>query len=105
LKYGGFPFSPFYDEIDIVLRVKSVLDKIIEEDIRKLGNFKSETLEKLWRFLILITYSPEISIHSLSNQIGLIKTVVSQILRVLENSSLLFSLKPLGGEEKIAKKA
>jgi len=105
LKYGGFPFSPFYDERDIVLRVKSVLDKIIEEDIRKLGNFKSETLEKLWRFLILITSSPEISIHSLSNQIGLSKTVVSQILRVLENSSLLFSLKPLGGEEKIAKKA
>ena len=105
LKYGGFPFSPFYDERDIVLRVKSVLDKIIEEDIRKLGNFKSETLEKLWRFLILITSSPEISIHSLSNQIGLSKTVVSQVLRVLENSSLLFSLKPLGGEEKIAKKA
>jgi predicted AAA+ superfamily ATPase len=105
LKYGGFPFSPFYDERDIVLRVKSVLDKIIEEDIRKLSNFKSETLEKLWRFLILITSSPEISIHSLSNQIGLSKTVVSQILRVLENSSLLFSLKPLGGEEKIAKKA
>jgi hypothetical protein len=81
------------------------LDKIIEEDIRKLGNFKSETLEKLWRFLILITSSPEISIRSLSNQIGLSMLVVSQVLRVLENSSLLFSLKPLGGEEKIAKKA
>jgi len=105
LKHGGFPFSPFYDERDIVLRVKSVLEKVIEEDIRKLGNFKSETLEKLWRFLILITSSPEISIRSLSNQIGLSMLVVSQVLRVLESSSLLFSLKPLGGEEKIAKKA
>jgi len=105
LSYGGFPFSPFYEELDIVQRVKSVLDKIVEEDVRKLGKFSSETVERLWRFLIFIASSPQISINSLSSQIGLSKNVVSEVLRTLEKSSLLFSVKPLGGEEKIAKKA
>jgi len=102
---GGFPFSPFYEEKEIYSKVNQILEKVINEDIRKIGRFREETINKLWRFLIILSSSPQISIQSLSSQIGLTKEVVTSVLEVLEKSKLLFSIKPLGGEEKIAKKA
>jgi predicted AAA+ superfamily ATPase len=105
LKIGGFPFSIYEEEENVYQKIIQILNKVALDDVQKLGSFEREVVEKIPRMFLLLATSPEINFEKISRSIGLSKDTVSRILQVLEASKILFSIKPLGSEVKIVRKA
>jgi predicted AAA+ superfamily ATPase len=96
LKIGGFPFSLEYSYQDTVDTIFTVIKQSIEKDavtILKLSPQKIMAMEKLLYFVA--TSSPgEMSINSLSRNLGISKIIVDEIIGALEQMKLLRALKP-----------
>lgn len=97
-KSGGFPFViGLQNEVEIIERIKSVINGIISKDIITLKNFKTETISKVNNLLYLIANSDLISYEKLlqSLRIDNIRTL-SALLDVLVISGILVKVKSYG---------
>lgn len=95
-KIGGFPFSLEYSYEDNINAIFTVIKQSLEKDavtILKLSSQKIMAMEKL---LYLVATSPpgEMSINSLSKNLGISKINVEEIIQALEQMKLLRMLKP-----------
>jgi len=103
LKFGGFPFTALYkkDSEDLLLET---IKKIAYLDIPTINNVKSSSIEDTIKIINYLAGAEKISIESISNGLNISKENVRNILEYLEMSSLIFSVKPLGSEEKESRK-
>ncbi|MFP3167200.1 MAG: AAA family ATPase [Candidatus Nanopusillus sp.] len=104
LKFGGFPFTALYkkDSEDLLLET---IKKITYSDISKIKDIYYSSIENALKLIYYLAGSEKTSIENISNDLKINKYSVQNILRLLEMSSLIFSVKPLGSEEKIIKKS
>jgi hypothetical protein len=104
LKFGGFPFTALYkkDSEELLLEI---IKKITYSDIPKIKDIYYSSLENALKLIYYLAGSEKTSIENISNDLKINKYSVQNILRLLEMSSLIFSVKPLGSEEKIIKKS
>jgi Predicted ATPase (AAA+ superfamily) len=104
LKFGGFPFTALYkkDSEEFLLEI---IKKIIYSDIPKIKDIYYSSLENAIKLIYYLAGSEKASIENISNDLKINKYSVQNILRLLEMSSLIFSIKPLGSEEKIIRKS
>jgi len=103
LKFGGFPFTALYkkDSEDLLLET---IKKIAYLDIPTINNVKSSSIEDTIKIINYLAGAEKTSIENISNSLNISKENVRNILEYLEMSSLIFSVKPLGSEEKISRK-
>ena len=103
LKFGGFPFTALYkkDSEDLLLET---IKKIAYLDIPTINNVKSSSIEDTIKIINYLAGAEKISIESISNGLNISKENVQNILEYLKMSSLIFSVKPLGSEEKESRK-
>jgi predicted AAA+ superfamily ATPase len=104
LKFGGFPFTALYkkDSEDLLLET---IKKIAYSDIPKIKDVHYSSIENSFKIIYYLAGSEKPSIENISNDLKINKYSVQNILRLLEMSSLIFSIKPLGSEEKIIRKS
>jgi len=104
LKFGGFPFTALYkkDSEDLLLET---IKKIAYLDIPKIKNIKSSSIEDTIKIINYLAGAEKPSIESISNGLNISKDNVRDILKYLNMSSLIFSIKPLGREEKTSRKS
>ena len=103
LKFGGFPFTALYKKDSEQLLLETI-EKISYLDIPKIGNIKSSSIEDTIKIINYLAGAEKTSIENISKGLNINKDSVQNILRYLEMSSLIFSIKPLGREEKISRK-
>jgi predicted AAA+ superfamily ATPase len=103
LKFGGFPFTALYkkDSEDLLLET---IKKIAYLDIPTINNVKSSSIEDTIKIINYLAGAEKTSIENISNDLNISKENVRHILEYLKMSSLIFSVKPLGSEEKISRK-
>ncbi len=103
LKFGGFPFTALYkkDSEDLLLET---IKKIAYLDIPTINNVKSSSIEDTIKIINYLAGAEKTSIENISNGLNISKENVRHILEYLKMSSLIFSVKPLGSEEKISRK-
>jgi len=93
---GGFPFPLEYSNHDSIHTIYTVLKQSLEKDavtILKLSSQKIMAMERLLFFIA--TSSPgEMSINSLSRNLGISKVNVEEIIDALEQMKILRVLKP-----------
>jgi len=103
LKFGGFPFTALYkkDSEDLLLET---IKKIAYLDIPKIKNIRSSSIEDTIKIVNYLAGAEKPSIENISNGLNISKENAQNILEYLKMSSLIFSIKPLGREEKISRK-
>ena len=104
LKFGGFPFTALYkkDSEEFLLET---IKKITYSDIPKIKDMYYSSIENAMKLIYYLAGSEKTSIENISNDLKINKYSVQNILRLLEMSSLIFSVKPLGSEEKTIRKS
>ena len=103
LKFGGFPFTALYKKDSEQLLLETI-EKIAYLDIPKIKNIRSSSIEDTIKIINYLAGAEKTSIENISKGLNINKDTVQNILRYLEMSSLIFSIKPLGREEKISRK-
>jgi predicted AAA+ superfamily ATPase len=104
LKFGGFPFTALYKKDSEELLLETI-KKITYSDIPKIKDIYYSSIENAQKLIYYLAGSEKISIENISNDLKINKYSVQNILRLLEMSSLIFSIKPLGSEDKIVRKS
>jgi len=97
-KNGGFPFvARLQNEIEIIERIKNVINGIISKDILTLKKFKTETISKINDLIYLLANSDLISYEKLLNTLRIenIRTL-NALLDVLIMSGILIRVKGYG---------
>ncbi len=105
LKCGSLPFSLYMEENEVCGKTLGILDKVVYEDVAKLENFEHGVLDKMFKILLLIAESPSVNFQTISNYVEISKHTVSRVINAFEKADVLFSLKPLGSEGKVVRKA
>jgi len=103
LKFGGFPFTALYKKDSEQLLLETI-EKIAYLDISNIKNIRSSIIEDTIKIINYLAGAEKTSIENISKGLNINKDSVQNILRYLEMSSLIFSIKPLGSEEKISRK-
>ncbi|MCL5674939.1 MAG: AAA family ATPase [Candidatus Omnitrophica bacterium] len=97
-KNGGFPFAvELRNQIEIVERIKNVINGIITKDIITLRKFKTETVSKIYDLLYILANSDLISYDKLQKSLHIenIRTL-SALLDVLVLSGIIVKVKSYG---------
>ncbi len=102
----GFPFCLELSTTENYLQINDIITRIIQSDIPSLQNFKTSTNTVISK---VITYlgtqkSGGTSNIKIANNLGVSPKTINDILKVLEKTGLVFSLKPYGTGGKILKK-
>ncbi len=106
LCYGGFPLSLNIDEINAHRKIYEVVKRIIEKDVRQYKAFNGNTKRILLNILsFLATQKPGgLSVNKLAKNLSTSRSIVIELLEILEKTHLIFHVKPFGGAGKIVKK-
>lgn len=97
-KNGGFPFvAALQNEVELVERIKSVINGIIAKDIITLKRFRTETISKIVDLLYLLANSDVISYEKMLQALRIenVRTI-SSLLDVLVMSGILVKIKSYG---------
>ena len=97
-KNGGFPFvARLQNEVEIIEKIKNVINGIITKDILTLKKFKTETISKINDLIYLLANSDLISYEKLLNTLRIenIRTLTA-LLDVLMMSGILIKVKGYG---------
>ncbi len=97
-KNGGFPFvAGLNNDVEIVERIKNVINGIIAKDVITLRKFKTETISKINDLLYLLANSDVITYEKLLQTLRLdnIRTLYG-LLEVLVMSGILVKIKSYG---------
>ncbi len=98
---GSMPFSNrFSREQEVYEKTLQVLDKVIYDDISRIDNYNTSTLDKIWALIHILSSSREISLDSLANKLDLGKPTVHKIMTTLERSEIIFQVKAYGSVSK-----
>jgi len=98
IRFGGFPFSALSKRERVMERVYSTLERIINRDLPQIESFEVATLREIERLIVAIaTSSPgQLSWNSLSKNLGIGKLQLMKALKALEDSEVMFPIKPVG---------
>ncbi|MEJ5258186.1 MAG: AAA family ATPase [Fervidobacterium sp.] len=97
LKFYNIPYFILYkDKFRIYEEVQTLFTRIIHEDVGRLSDTEINA-EQMLKLLIRIAGSDEINIDSISQNYGINKKEIENIISVLEKSEVLNVLNPYGG--------
>ena len=107
LCFGGFPFGPYMDMLEIYERTFNVIEKIIQKDVFLLKSFKSETISTIFNIILFLALQkPGATSHSkLAKSLGVSSSTIKTILNVLEKTHLIFNVMPYGSAGKVVRKS
>jgi predicted AAA+ superfamily ATPase len=105
LRMGSMPFALKLDEKEAFERSLQILEKVIYGDIPNIYPFKKETLDKVWRMLILLSTAEKTNYETLAQNLSISKDTVSNLINSLIKAEILFPVKPFGSTEKIVRKS
>jgi hypothetical protein len=91
LHEGGFPFLLSGEGA-----LSGVIERVINVDLPRLGNFDSKTLLLAPRVLTSLAQASDISLERISREVGLSKPVVHSLVNAFERAGLIFQLSPYG---------
>ncbi|MHA1916876.1 MAG: ATP-binding protein [Candidatus Ranarchaeia archaeon] len=106
IQNGGFPFSHKISPIELMNRLFSLVDRIIQKDVISKGSFNSKSREVMTRLLYYISLqSPNgTSIEKLSNMLRISASQIQKIMNTLEKTHLFVSVRPYAGAGKTIRK-
>lgn len=105
LKIGTLPFAiHIKDEVKVYQAIGLLLDKVINQDVRNLGRFDSNTINCIKRVLFLLAESDTTSLQKLATILRTSVNTISNILDVLEQTELLIRVMPYGSNAKKVRK-
>lgn len=99
LTIGTLPFAINKDPYKVYEKVKLILDRIADQDIRELGRLHSDTIQAIKRLLYLLADATDtLSINKLAKHDSLSMTpvTVTHVLDILEKAELLVRVTPYG---------
>lgn len=100
---GGFPFIIHEEHENLVFQsIMDILKRVIETDLPIFTSLGSRNLPKVMPILQILSASVDrVSYETIGSGLGLAKSRVSDILKSLEKSGVIFGVKPYGNIEKI----
>lgn len=106
LTYGGFPDSIYIDESDSHRMIYDMVERVVEKDVYHLLSFNNGTKNKIFQMLTFLALKKpgELSNSNLGKYIGISSSRVNAILKVLEQTHLIFHISPYGGAAKSVRK-
>jgi len=97
LRYGTLPFAIGLKNEGLAYeQMKKTIDRVIDTDIRQMGNFSNEVITKIGAVLYAVAGSDSISLTKLAGILGLSKDSLSEVFQMLEKSETLFRVYPYG---------
>jgi hypothetical protein len=101
LTTGAFPFAIDIErEEDAYARILSALAKVINEDLPAFRPFDKDTLDRIWKLLLLLSMSERVSLPKLSSNLGLSKGTLIEVLDLLVKSELIYPVNAYGSINK-----
>ena len=95
LLYGSFPKNLYLDEFEAYKNTIDVINDVVEKDIIYHTSLNVETKEKIFKLLSGIAfYQLELSKANLAKFVNLSYSQISNILRILEETNILFQIAP-----------
>lgn len=106
LTYGGFPENIYLSESDSHRQIYSMIEKVVEKDVYHFLSFNNGTKYKIFQILTYLALKKpgELSNVNLAKNIGISSSRVNSILKVLEQTHLIFHVNPYGGAGKTVRK-
>ena len=107
IKSGGFPFSFSQKDPDIIYeQLVEVINRIISQDIPKIGNISSENIINAYRTMnyIALEKPDKVSQNSIADFLECSSTTIKNILDILEKTQILFHTQAYGSAGKRYKK-
>ncbi|KZX14647.1 ATP-binding protein [Methanobrevibacter curvatus] len=107
LKAYGFPNTLNRNEEEAYKKTQNIITQIIQNDFHSIKTISFETEAYITQIIsyLGLTKSGAISNHKIASYLSISSREVNEILKILEKTQLIFSVKPYGGGGKIAKKA
>ncbi|MBP6884802.1 MAG: ATP-binding protein [Candidatus Pacebacteria bacterium] len=108
LTIGTLPFAIKKDEYKVYEKVKLILDRIVDQDIRDLGRLQSDTIQSIKRLLFLLADANDtLSINKLSGHdfLSMNPVTLAHVLDILEKAELLVRVTPHGSTTNKVRKA
>lgn len=96
---GTLPFAIKQNKYKVYEKVKLILDRIVDEDLRSLDKFKSDTLQSIKRLLFLLADATDgLSVNKLSseNVLSMNHVTLANVFDILEKTELLVKAVPHG---------
>lgn len=105
LCYGGLPLGINLDEVNTLMKIYQIVERIIDKDVRHYKSFNGNTRQIILNILsFLSTQKPGgLSVNNLSKEIGISRTVIIDLLDILEKTHMIFHIGPYGGASKTAR--
>jgi len=95
LSSGSLGFALELESEEVFRRMRTLLDRIIYEDLPNLKEYDRNTLNKIWNLLLVLSTGTD-SLDSISKTIGMAKPTLVSVLDTLTKSELIFPIKALG---------
>lgn len=97
LKYGTLPFAVKLKNEGLVYdQIKKILDRVISMDIVEQGHFRSDIIAKIPEILYIISASDVLSVTNISKDLGISKSILTEILSILEKTETIIRIYPYG---------
>jgi hypothetical protein len=87
-------------EEDVYERVLGVLGKVINEDLPAFRPFDRDTLDKVWKLLMLLSISERVSLQKLCSDIGISRVTLIDVLDLLVRSEIIHPVRAYGSLNK-----
>ena len=105
---GGFyPFCIHHTEDEYFQLLANVLDKVIYEDIPSLKALRSTSSLKLKKLVAYLSASkiPQISVGSLTNELGVARDTLYEYLDLLERAEIIQMIRPISANVRTYKRS
>lgn len=105
LQYGTLPFAVKLKNEGLAYdQIKKVIDRIIGLDIVEISQFSSDIISRIPEVLYAISSSDMLSLNNLSQDLGIHRNTLMQILEILEKTEMVMRVYPYGAHISQVKK-
>ncbi|MDE0243326.1 MAG: ATP-binding protein [Candidatus Kaiserbacteria bacterium] len=96
LKYGGLPFVVFRGSRlqQIYNRIYQVIEKVVGSDIMTFSDLEKGTVARIPEILYTVAHSDTVPVSTLSKNMGLSRSVITDVLKSMERSEMLLKIPP-----------
>ena len=102
---GMFPFTVQYVNPESAFtQLNSVIDKIINDDLRAIKSFEPETVEKIKSIIVYLSDKDVISIVKMAGLVCMHPITATNVMEALTKAELLIKVPPLGSSSSKIKK-
>jgi predicted AAA+ superfamily ATPase len=99
LRTGTLPFiMPVEDEASAYSMVNATVSKVVCQDLAQFKSFDRNTQLKATQFLTMVAVSDQMSLESLSRNLGVTRVTITEIVDALEGSGVISRVERLGSE-------